>query len=265
MADREESCGWNLAPDLLDGKTVAGPRAEEWRAIQAANSKIVHVCTAQWNADNVNLVWGDSATVRVIPYDLDTQVFAPIPRTQACDALNISGDLPLVAAAASNLSVRRKGLSHLLDAISTVKSPFRLMLMGEVKEEDKPRFPEQTVYLGALKDDQRLQAAYSAADVLVVPSLAEAFGQIISEAMACGTPSIAYDAGGIPEVVQEHGWLVPTGNTAALAETLSRFLEGTLPRQQQVIDGLREDAVQRFSMGIQAAAYAELYQELLDI
>src|SRR5690606_19576207 len=70
------------------------------------------------------------------------------------------------------------------------------------------------VSTGYLSTPQAQATAYSAADVFVIPSLAEAFGQTALEAMACGTPVIGFETGGIPDMVRpgDTGLLVPVGD-----------------------------------------------------
>jgi L-malate glycosyltransferase len=65
-------------------------------------------------------------------------------------------------------------------------------------------------------------AVMQALDLLVVNSNVEAFGLVLLEAMACGTPVLAGEAGGIPEIIEhgQNGWLVPARNEPALAEAL---------------------------------------------
>jgi D-inositol-3-phosphate glycosyltransferase len=92
---------------------------------------------------------------------------------------------------------------------------------------------ELVVFLGA-KDQNTLQYYYNAAEAVVMPSHYESFGMVALEAMACGTPVIASDVGGLSHLVRdgETGFHVPSGDHLALASTLSRLLQDDALRQR---------------------------------
>ena len=101
------------------------------------------------------------------------------------------------------------------------------------------------LFLGKRAQDT-LPYYYSAADMLVMPSHYESFGMVALEAMACGTPVVASQVGGLAFLVQdgETGFVVPDGDPAALSERLTQLLTD---------DGLRE------RLGSRAAEYARQY------
>jgi glycosyltransferase involved in cell wall biosynthesis len=94
-----------------------------------------------------------------------------------------------------------------------------------------------------------LDAAYAAADLLVVPSRAETYGMVVTEALARGVPVLASDAGGLPETLGHDpdgivpGVTVPAGDVAALSAALHRWMEEPLLR-----NGLRRSARARRGM-----------------
>jgi D-inositol-3-phosphate glycosyltransferase len=89
------------------------------------------------------------------------------------------------------------------------------------------------VFLGA-KDQNTLQYYYNAAEAVVMPSHYESFGMVALEAMACGTPVIASDVGGLSHLVRdgETGFHVPNGDHVALASTLARLLQDEALRRK---------------------------------
>jgi len=101
------------------------------------------------------------------------------------------------------------------------------------------------------------------AELFLLPSATESFGLAALEAMACGVPVIASDAGGIPEVVEngKTGYLAPPGDAAAMAERALQVLEDPAQHEQ-----LKRNAVARareFSADKVVPRYEELYQEVL--
>ena len=121
--------------------------------------------------------------------------------------------------------------------------------------------------LGKLTHDRLLSTAYSAADVFVIASLQESFGQTVTESLACGTPVVAFASGGIVDMVRpgQTGWLAPTGDTAALGSALrTALLElGDDARRAEMQQTCRQIAVDEYSMDTQAHAYLRLYESLI--
>ena len=105
---------------------------------------------------------------------------------------------------------------------------------------------DQTVIFLGKRGQDTLPYYYSAAEVLVMPSHYELFGMVALEAMACGTPVIASEVGGLGFLVQngETGYTVPNGDPDALCDKLSILLN---------------DANLRETMGRRAAEHAQSY------
>ncbi|NEQ33711.1 MAG: glycosyltransferase [Leptolyngbya sp. SIO4C5] len=119
-------------------------------------------------------------------------------------------------------------------------------------------------YLGSFQDDLSLAMVYSAADVMIVPSLQESFGQTTSEALACGTPVVAFDATGPKDIVdhQLNGYLVKPYEVEDLTQGIAWILADP-GRLTQLKIRAREKAEQAFALDIQANQYLQLFTELL--
>jgi glycosyltransferase involved in cell wall biosynthesis len=118
--------------------------------------------------------------------------------------------------------------------------------------------------MGKINNDRLLSTVYSAADVFVIPSMQESFGQTVIESLACGTPVVGFASGGIPDMVRpgETGWLAPTGDPAALRDALVEALRDG-DRRAAMAPVCRRVAVQEYSSEVQARAYAALYGTLV--
>ncbi len=103
-----------------------------------------------------------------------------------------------------------------------------------------------------------------ACDVFVLPSLNEGISNTILEAMACGLPVVATDVGGNPELVvhDQTGLLVPTGDVAAMAGAIGRYVDDPQRRRDHG-RAARRCIEDRFSLGAMVAAYLSLYEGLL--
>lgn len=106
---------------------------------------------------------------------------------------------------------------------------------------------------------------FAAADVCVVPSRTESFGLVAVEAMACGTPVIAADIGGLRETIThgENGFLFPAGDSIALAEQLRQVLSDDALRGSVVEAGRRTAAAH--DMRLKAAQVKQIYEQLLNL
>ncbi len=157
----------------------------------------------------------------------------------------------------------RKEIGLLIAAFAGVRRELptaRLLL-------SRPRAPELPAAPGVewvdLDDRARLAAVYATASVAVLPARSEAFGLVLAEALACGTPVVGRADGGIPEVLGDDpavGALFTEPTPAALADALLRVIETS--RAPATRAACRQRA-QRFSRDTCVEAYRSLYGELL--
>jgi D-inositol-3-phosphate glycosyltransferase len=120
------------------------------------------------------------------------------------------------------------------------------------------------IFLGK-KSQDTLPYYYSAADVLVMPSYYESFGMVALEAMACGTPVIASQVGGLPFLVQNGitGFVVPGGNPEALVKPLTELMSNPELRSQM---GKRAASyAENYSWSVISRRIAEVYADMLKI
>jgi glycosyltransferase involved in cell wall biosynthesis len=130
-----------------------------------------------------------------------------------------------------------KGFPYLLQAFAELKHPRkRLRFAGSVRPEMKPvldRLPQNQVeFLGSIPQTE-LREIMSRSHVLVLPSIDDGFGMVISQAMACGCPVIATDHSGGPDILTEgvDGWVVPIRDPKAILGHLEELAQD--PEMQQ--------------------------------
>lgn len=202
--------------------------------------------------------------VSVIPYGLDTNDFAPRPQQAARAEL---GGIPANARAilfiSDSLTTRRKGmhiLAKVLHDLARVPDLFLLFLGGDAPKMD---IPIPNLHLDYIKNDQQLAVVYSAADVLVLPSIQDNLPNTALESLACGTPIVAFAVGGLPDIVRQgfNGLLVPPGDVAGLATAIKELLL-TPEKRQEMAENSRRLAVGEYSLEVQARRYIELYNQL---
>lgn len=194
----------------------------------------------------------DSRKMVIIPPGVDTCHFYPIPADEAKQYIGLKPENRMV------LFVGRieplKGVDTLIHAMSCLglqgaRQPVHLAIIGgdvNVKLED---MSEEMIRLQKLCDDlcmggmvvflgkrgqDTLPYYYSAAEVVVMPSLYESFGMVALEAMACGVPVIASEVGGLGYLVQNGitGYTIPDSDPKALCDKLAELLGNTDLRNQ---------------------------------
>lgn len=164
-----------------------------------------------------------------------------------------------------------KGQSYLFEAIPVLRQrvarPFVVAVVGAGGFETAYRQQVHALsaddvvrFLGFRRDAADLMAA---ADVVALPSVAEAFGLVLAEALYLGKPVVASRVGGIPEIVTDgvDGLLVPPADSAALAEALARLIDDPLLRAR--LGGAGSERVrQSFSFENMMRRYERIYDRL---
>jgi len=208
--------------------------------------------------------------VEVIPYGLDTQRYKPVNRQTVRSLLNLPQDKKLVLfGAIKATSARRKGFHFLQPALQSLcKSGWddkvELIVIGASKPENQTDLGFKTHYLGQLSDDISLAQIYAAADVFVAPSIQDNLPNTVLEAIACGTPCVAFKIGGMPDMIehQKNGYLAQPFEVEDLAQGIAWVLENS-ERHQKLSNYAREKVEQEFTQELQARRYASLYTEIL--
>lgn len=200
--------------------------------------------------------------VSVIHYGLDTEIFQPRDRQAAKAVLGVPAGMNVVAFAADSVRDERKGMTHLVAALQGMKDKAFLLTWGRDQGPALEGFKGR--HLGPLESEHLAALAYNAADVFVMPSVEEAFGQTALEALACGTPVAAFAAGGIPDIVrhEETGLLAKVRDVEALRANIVSLLADENLRAscgRRGVDMAREE----FSFRVNAAKYVALYESML--
>jgi len=241
-----------------------------WQRKRKHWQRPMHIVTpSQWLGDCVReSVLMRDWSVSVVPNCLDTERWAPLDQALARELLGLPADVPLIAFGSHGANAaHHKGFDLLQAALQHLRGEpsvrgLELVVFGQRAPQSPPSLGFPIHYTGHLHDDLSLRALYSAADAMVVPSRQEAFGQTASEAHACGTPVVAFNTGGLPDIVkhQRTGYLAKAFETEDLAQgiawVLAQRASGQLGQQA------RERAVTRFSEGVVAQEYQSLYVSL---
>jgi glycosyltransferase involved in cell wall biosynthesis len=173
--------------------------------------------------------------VRVVLTPIDTGAYRPMDRMDACDRLGLDWRRRYVLFV-GRLDDEVKRISTLVRsfaALNAAHPDVDLLVVGNGRDADRLKklgetlVPGRVRFMGWISNIDDKARVYSVADCLVLPSKREGFPTVVGEAMACGTPVVASDVGGIPEIVRnDHtGWLIPPGDRNALVARLTLVLE----------------------------------------
>ena len=239
------------------------------RKLKAWKHPIQIVTPSRWLAECVKQsVLMHDWPVNVVPNALDTAVWQPIERHIARRLLGLHEDGPiLIFGAMGGGNDPRKGADLLFDALNHLRGQIlglQLLIFGERRPEKVPDISFPMHYLGHLHDDLSLNIAYSSADAMIVPSRQDNLPTTGVEALACGTPVIAFDTCGLPDIVthKQNGWLAKAFDTEDLATGIQWVLEND-DRRAALSKQARADAVAKFSYPVVAKAYQTVYEQLL--
>jgi glycosyltransferase involved in cell wall biosynthesis len=174
-------------------------------------------------------------------YGLDTTIFKPRDRATCREMLSLPADKFIILFSANHLSEKRKGLHYLLEALARLNLPDILAVcIGhfDPSKSDQSQIPNgksQVAFrsMGYINDPYSLSTLYSACDLFVGPSQIETFGQVFIEAAACGTPSVAFRTGGVPEALCDgiSGILAGAVDAPSLAAAIDRLYRSPALRQ----------------------------------
>ena len=232
------------------------------------------VCPSQWLAQEAR----DSRVfcgreVNMIPYAIDEKSYQPHDRALAREMLGLPEQGRYIAfAAMSATSDQRKGFAHLKEVTELAREmpahereDWRLLIVGA----DEPEIPGDlglpVHYLGTLRDDMSLSLVYSAADVFLAPSRQDNLPNTVIESLSCGTPVVAFDIGGMPDMIthQETGFLAKAYDAEQLLDGIRWVL--TEPDQVGLRKKCRKSAREKFDETEVAKAYQKIYRRVSNI
>jgi len=235
----------------------------------AYEGKNLHIVTpSRWltgEAKRSQLLAG-AKSFQTIPNGLDLDLFSPQDKRAARASLGLPSSGVVLAFGADSVTNRRKGFNELLAALSLINSkvPLTGLIFGRGVIETPVPGLANLLQLGYVADAERQSLVYSAADIVVVPSLEDNLPNVGLEAMACGTPVVGFDIGGVPDYVRpgETGSLARPADPADLAHQLSWLIDHS---EERLGRGRRARRMmeREFSQETQARAYIRLYEQLL--
>lgn len=222
--------------------------------------------------------------VTVIPNCLETDVYRPLSEQEIDECLSVAiernpalhavqiaagekSEKPLILyGAVAAATDKIKGFKYLLSALQLLdQQGFKAnLLVFGASEIDLPmQFEHIKVhFMGYVSDTDLLVTLYNMADVMVVPSLTEVFGQTASEALACATPVVCFKTTGIQEVVDHKicGYVATLQDSTDLAYGIQWCLENN--RDGSLSNAARQKVLKNYTIRRVGQLYANMYNSI---
>lgn len=195
------------------------------------------VALSEWmQRDAARSVLLKNRAIHLVPNGLDLSLFHPVAVNEARSKLGLPQARKLVLFGANFATQdRNKGYFDFVEAIQFLEtrkhSEFEVVVFGSDRPSGEMPFQTPIHFLGYLKNESDLVNAYSACDCFVLPSHQDNLPNTVMESLACGTPCVAYNVGGVSDMVENsrNGYLVPPRDTSSLAESILRLLSLNAP------------------------------------
>lgn len=257
----------NIHPPIRYDNTHFEWKLKKW-AYEHSNISIVTLSKLQTEQVKQSIL--NCLPIYHIPNGIDTKNFEPLDSEQCRSLLKIPKEKKVLMFASLELNDRRKGSDLLLDALkmlpNSLLNDMVLLTIGRGDDVIGNAVGIESFNLGFICDDRKKAIAYSAADIFVAPTRADTLPLVLQESMACGTPPVAFNVGGVPDLVRPGitGYLAEPENSEDLSGGIRELLENPKLREK-LGQSARQVALEEYTIELQAKRYIELYEKIIRI
>jgi len=208
--------------------------------------------------------------VESIPNPIDTDVFIPKDKIVCKAEFNLQQNKKYLLFSAVNVRNYYKGFTFFRDALKiladkypSLKNEVDVVVLGRTSEELLNEMPLKCIVINSISDESKMASLYNLVDFYVTSSLQENLPNTIMESFACGTPVIAFNVGGIPEMVDhlQNGYLAEYKSADDLAKGIYWGLYEA--HHDQLSSNARDKVMACYSEEVVAETYISLYKELI--
>lgn len=236
------------------------------------NLNLTFVTCSKWLAEEAakSVLLSDKNIV-VIPNPLNKDLFKAFNKTESRIRFSLPIDKKLILIGAMNLKDERKGFKYLIEALNLLWESNRkiadqceLTVFGKLDQNVLNKISFKVNQLGKLKSEEEIVLAYNSADVYVAPSLEDNLPNTVMEAMACGVPVVAFNVGGIPDMIDSgrNGILAELKSAKDLAKGIELVLSDKNLHKRFSVSA-RKKVIENFDQKIVAEKYYDVYKSLL--
>lgn len=241
------------------------------KKLQGGYEKICFVACSSWlknKAEKSRLL--KHSNIVTIPNPLDVELFSPWNKVEIRKKLGLPPDKYFLLFGAAKVGDVRKGFEYYFEALQfldrerpELNGMLELIFMGNAGLEIPAGIPYPAHFTGFLTDEKEIAGWYNAVNLFVLPSLEENLPNMIMEAMACGTPVVGFDTGGIPEMIDhgENGYIARYKDSHDLMKGIYWVL--CQADAKELSENARKKVMDCFSDKIVADRFYQLYSDLL--
>lgn len=262
------SGGFHYSEDSIENQLAFQDLEKEYLHIKekaVKNQENLHiVCLSKWieNISKKSSIF-QNFPHHLIPNGLNLKVFKEYDNTITRKKLNLPLDEKIILFVADNINNHRKGFKYLKQALKELElDNFICILVGSYQEKTEEDY---FLHFDFVKDDSMLAQIYTCTDAYIIPSLEDNLPNTVLESLACGTPVIGFDVGGVPDMIQngKNGYLVTPRNSQELAQKITLILKDDNLRKN-MSNCSRRIAEGKYSIERQSQKYIDLYNNVLE-
>ena len=251
--------------ESMNRGTYCAPKLLKKKIEYFKNKEYYFVTPSQWLYRHCLDSYLKDENISVIANGISLDHFICHDKSSVRKKYNLPEEKNLLLFVANGIHNIYKGFPYLLDALQRIpnKEKYALVAVGNLKKE-RIDLSYDLYDMGYIEDESVLSEIYGAADLFILPSVADTSPFVAMEAMASGTPVLAFKTGGIPEIVTEKlGWLVEKGNSKALADKIEEiFLDREKLTKKASL--CREYIEANYSEHCMLNRYLDLYTKILN-
>lgn len=227
------------------------------KAFQGVNNLTI-VTVSYWLKEQVKQSFLNDYGIETIYNGVDLNIFKPLNQNVCKEKLGYSG-FKIILGVANEWS-DGKGLHSFIEISKNISSDFKIVLVG-LKESQKKRLPDNIIAVDKTNTIEELVEYYSAADVFITPSIAETFGMVVAESLACGTPCIVNNTSALPELISNDVGKVI--NFKNIADVINAIKDISKENKINYMNACVSKANRLFSIESHLANYYNIYNKLI--
>lgn len=256
----KNKCG--LCPVLGSSKeNDLSSKALKFKLKNIDTSNIKWVAISNWLKDQTqNSTLLNKQNIDVVYSGIDTTIFKLRNRDECRAKFSLPLNQKLLLIGAQNINDPYKGVNYIMNAFNELDEDFTIVSFGNFNLSQE-LINKKIVNVGYISNDILMSELYSACDMFISTSIAEAFGKTIAEAQSCGIPVVCFNIGGPKDIVEHKitGFLAETENIESLKSGIQFSLDFSFDKEYIITR-----AEKLFSMQNCIIKYIEIYKTLLN-